>query len=522
LSLRAAAIFAAVAGFVSLSYELLWFRAYSYDTGGSPVTFGLVLGIYLAGLAVGADLTGKACRRAGSSLLDQKALLGWITLAANVTGFFVIPVMANTARFDAMLWSSFALMAVAAALFGGVLPLVSNIAVSPDSASGRNVSIIYFANTAGCVAGSLITGFVLMDIWSTSTISLVLAALSLTLTSYAWRERARAMLLVPALAMLSLVLGTSLLFDRLYEKLQFKDAYTGQRFEYLVENRHGVVATTADGITFGGGVYDGRISASLIPDRNGIQRAYAAVALHKKPSRVLMIGLSTGAWAHVLASSPGVQSLTVVEINPGYLEIIGHFPLVASLPADPKVKLHIDDGRRWLVHNPDEKFDLIVYNATFHYRANSTNLLSREFLQLIRAHLNEGGIYFFNTTGSQDAYKTAFTEFPYGLRVLNFVAVSDSPIALDSARWDSTLRRHLAAHESVVDSTRSDDAARLAELESFPSSIHRVPTGTGLESRESVLARIPRAGVITDDNMLPEWRTLLLWSNRSEERKAFN
>jgi spermidine synthase len=330
------------------------------------------------------------------------------------------------------------------------------------------------------------------------------------------------MLLIPALAMLSLVLGTSLLFDGLYEKLQFKDAYIGQRFEYLVENRHGVVATTADGTTFGGGVYDGRISTSLVPDRNGIQRAYAAVALHPKPGRVLMIGLSTGAWAHVIATSPEVESFTIVEINPGYLEIIRHFPLVESLLANRKVKLNIDDGRRWLVHNPHEKFDLIVYNATFHYRANSTNLLSREFLDLIRAHLNKGGIYFFNTTGSQDAYKTAFTEFPYGLRVLNFAAVSDSPFELDSARWNAILRRHFDARVSVVDPTRPEDVTRLAELQDFPLTVRRSPTGMGLESRESVLARIPGARVITDDNMLPEWRTLLLGSGPNEERKPSN
>ena len=35
-----------------------------------------------------------------------------------------------------------------------------------------------------------------------------------------------------------------------------------------------------------------------------------------------MIGLSSGSWAQVIANDPDVASLTVVEINPGYLSLI--------------------------------------------------------------------------------------------------------------------------------------------------------------------------------------------------------
>ena len=155
-------------------------------------------------------------------------------------------------------------------------------------------------------------------------------------------------------------------------------------------------------------------------------RAYASAALHPAPREVLVIGLGTGAWSQVIANLSDVERVTIVEINPGYLELIPRYPDVASLLTNPKVRLVIDDGRRWLARNPDLAFDLIVANTSIHWRAHTTNLLSVEYLRLIRAHLRPGGVYYFNTTSSDDALKTAFVTFPYGVRFLNFAAVSDS------------------------------------------------------------------------------------------------
>ena len=64
-----------------------------------------------------------------------------------------------------------------------------------------------------------------------------------------------------------------------------------------------------------------------------------------------------------------------------------------------------------------------------------TNLLSREYLELVRARLLPGGVFYYNTTFSAAAQKTAVSVFPHAWRVQGFVAVSDAPIAFDKARW---------------------------------------------------------------------------------------
>src|SRR6202030_4751858 len=88
------------------------------------------------------------------------------------------------------------------------------------------------------------------------------------------------------------------------------------------------------------------------------------------------IGLSSGSWAQVLANHPGLQSLEIVEINPGYLQLIVQYPMVASILRNPKVNINIDDGRRWLLAHPDARYDAIVVNITFYWRAHVSNLLS--------------------------------------------------------------------------------------------------------------------------------------------------
>ena len=45
-----ALLLAFLSGFVALSYEILWYRAYSFVSGGAAPAFALLLALYLAGI----------------------------------------------------------------------------------------------------------------------------------------------------------------------------------------------------------------------------------------------------------------------------------------------------------------------------------------------------------------------------------------------------------------------------------------------------------------------------------------
>ena len=160
-----------------------------------------------------------------------------------------------------------------------------------------------------------------------------------------------------------------------------------------------------------------------------------------------------------------------------------------------------DDGRKWLDQHPDRRFDLIVVNTTFYWRAYTTMLLSKEFMALARSRLAPGGILAFNSTGSADAFATARAVFPNVYSSETFVIASDRPLAVDVG--------------TAID--------RLADI--------RLPTGERLDVSDprmvqkiaSMVARFQpyaptateaaNSTIITDQNMVTEYRhgTRLRW-----------
>ena len=71
---------AAATGYISLSQEILWFRAISYITAGKPDVFAYVLGFMLFGIALGAELAKKVSevgkQYAMPFIVDMLALSG--------------------------------------------------------------------------------------------------------------------------------------------------------------------------------------------------------------------------------------------------------------------------------------------------------------------------------------------------------------------------------------------------------------------------------------------------------------
>ena len=510
---------AAAAGFIALSYEILWYRVISYASWGLPGAFGLLLAAYLFGLAIGSRIAGAFCKdKSDAGDTKQLRFLAIFTFVANVVAWLVVPAFGWSAKvYD---WPpALIAVAIAAALLGAILPLVAHFGIKPDDKAGANLSYIYLANIIGSAAGSLITGFVFLDHWSIQGIGAIIACIGMVLVAALvllsdLKPNGRIVSVVALLGVsVLLVKATPSVYDRIWERLLYKWKFDEKdtRFLDVVETKSGVITVTQDGTVYGGGAYDGRVSTSIRWDRNGIFRAHAVGAMHPSPKKVLMVGLATGALAQVVGNIPAVEHMTVVEINPGYLTLIAKYDQVKSLLHNPKVDIVVDDGRRWLNRHPDEKFDMMVMNTTWNWRGHSTNLLSVEFLELVRSRLNPGGILYFNTTSSDDVKRTAATVFPYAMRVYNFVAVSDSPFTFDKDRWRKLLTTMKIDNEEIIPTKNEDDRKFLEELINYADSINEAPRDDGLEKRESVLARATAAGalVITDDNMVPEWRKVL-------------
>ena len=512
ISFRLGLLLSAAVGFISLACEIVWYRLYSFVSGGAAPCFAQLLGCYLAGIAYGSLMVRDLCRQKLKSDVPRALRTAAVFVVwGSVVAFLLGPAVGWSVRYVPYVLT-FPLAFVGASLLGGIFPLLSHAAIGPQHKVGKSVSYLYLANIIGSASGSFAVGFVLMNYFSIrgmSVILLLLGAVMAIIMTFA----ARPMTLQPSIgagliASLILIWWSGTLFSTMYERMAFKRDYVpGFKFQQLVENRSGVIAVTSDGMVIGGGVYDGHFNTDLVHDTNGILRAYAITSMHPAPRQVLMIGLSSGSWANVIANDSQVDQLTVIEINPGYLQLIPQYPTVANLLRNPKVKVVIDDGRRWLVRNPDRKFDLVVSNTTFHWRANASNLLSVEFLRLIKSHLNPGGIHYYNTTWSEEALLTGSTQFRHSLRLWNFLAVSDSPISLDKQHWKTALSSYRIDGRPVFDLRDPLQSRRMDEVLSLADTISHTDGSETmrLEPGESLRIRLQGKRIITDDNMGTEW-----------------
>jgi spermidine synthase len=510
-----ALLFAAAGGLISLSYEIVFVRLVGFATGNSPAAFALVLAVFLFGIAFGAREAAQDCEPHMQPEMIRRAISRFQVAA--IAGVLFLPVLGSVAWLDGQVLSvaSPGILLVARA-YGSLLPCLAASTTGPARA-GTTTALLYLANICGSASGAILTGFVVMNWvgvgWAVAILAAASASMILLLTAslpsrsaqlkaaaFAASVAAAAMLILPGQAPAALA------------KLQWKGAPAARPIAKIVENRNGIITVTDDGTVFGDGMYDGRFNTDLKNDTNGIVRPYALSLFHPAPRDVLMIGLSSGSWAQVIANNPYVTSLTIVEINPGYLELIQDQPGVASLLSNPKVSIVIDDGRRWLRAHANTHFDAVVSNTTWYFRASVTNLLSSEFLRLVREHLKPGGVLFYNTTQSARAQRTGCRTFPYGARFTNHMVLSDAPIDWDFKRWEAALASYSIDGRPVLDMTRREDNAALARFTAWRQNLEAAASHSldnPIELCRDVLARTGGLQELKDDNMGSEWRHFL-------------
>ncbi|WP_035645230.1 spermidine synthase, partial [Bradyrhizobium sp. ORS 285] len=372
LGLLLASALAALGGFVSLSYEIFLFRVVSFASGSTSVAFALTLCAFLAGIAAGAKKAADNCDKLHSVEVRSRAVLDLIW--ANVFGALFLPLITQASWIGAGVTGvAIVMVYVIARQWGALLPYFAHLGFSADGAVGMRAALLYCSNIIGCATGSVLTGFILTDLLGLTQISallLLLGCLCTLILAFAVDLAPSTRLRYGGLAVLTLAFGLALLpllADRVLENLQTKKI-SDHAFAAVVQNRSGIITVDADGTVFGTGMYDGRFNTDLKMDWNGIVRPYALSLFHPMPRDVLMVGLSSGSWAQVIANNPAVESLTIVEINKGYVELIAQRAEVKSLLHNPKVRIIQDDGRRWMDRNPERRFDAIVSNTTWHFR----------------------------------------------------------------------------------------------------------------------------------------------------------
>jgi spermidine synthase len=490
---------AALSGYISLGQIIAWVRLANNANENRPTVFAFVLGFFLLGLACGALGVQRASQARSGDAPKRLAVL--LLLAAAIL-YLAPPLIAWTLTLSATYGLRLLYMGTAgSALFmGAVLPWLGRWGRDGDPSAESAPMAVYLVWIAGATVGPLLTSFILLDLYSIEHNMLLLAGLALLLTQIVLFD-APISTVPKTLAYVALFSSLGLMFsahgtlytsfiDKFHDRENYSPRYP---YKYLLQNRTGIIGTGNSGILYNNGIYDGRFNTDPVKDVNMISRAYMLAALHPRPQKVLMIGLGSASWARVIANHQRVKELDIVEVNPGYLQIIRHYPQTASILDDPKARIHLDDGRRWLRRHPHRRFDAILINASFNWRGHSSHLLSQEMMQLCRLHLEEGGVLYFNATDSEDAAYTAAQTYRHVARYLNCIAASDRPFAMGPAERRRNLKLFSWGGITTLDERARGVLDRLA--------------GANLADRSDELSRRHGLQLVTDDNMATEFKS---------------
>jgi hypothetical protein len=102
-----------------------------------------------------------------------------------------------------------------------------------------------------------------------------------------------------------------------------------------------------------------------------------------------------------------------------------------------------------------------------------------------------------------DGFRAA--EATLNVLVAAAIAVSDSPLAFDRARWRPVLLSYVIDGRGVIDVSYPKQMEKLEEIIGIPED----PTGRiliSVESNNELRSRLQNRLIITDDNMGLEWR----------------
>ncbi|GAA4696116.1 fused MFS/spermidine synthase [Nocardioides nanhaiensis] len=458
-----------------LVVELVALRLLAPYLGLTLETNTLVIGIALAAIAYGSWAGGRAADRTP----PQRLLMPLLLVSGAVVALtpFVVRASAGVAGGALLVPVAAVTILVPGAALSAVTPIVTKLRLESLERTGEVVGRLSGLSTLGAIAGTVVTGFVLISRVPVGVIlvglgaSLVLLGLLVGPWSAVWRPAAAAALIVVGggAGVASGVGGCDA--ETVYhcaEVLPDPDR-EGGRLLVLDGVRHSYVdledPTTLDF------AYVRALAAAVetgYPDR----AEDAPLAAHHVGGG----GLTLPRW--LAQVRPGSTS-TVSEIDRG---VVGVDRELLGLETSPALQVRVEDGRTALADLEPASLDLVVGDA-FGGVSVPWHLTTREALREVRASLAPGGRYAANLI-DHGPLAFARAEVATLRTVFEHVAVAADPAVLDRADGGNL----------VV--LASDDALEVAAWEA---ALAERDTGWAVLQGDALDAWVGDAEVLTDD-----------------------
>lgn len=403
-----------IAGGIALGYEVVWSQAIVQFMSTRSFAFSVVLATYLAGLVTGSALFARHVDRlrhpwgvfgflvaaAGAVALLEIALLGrWLVILqtqaeAAVLALTNSPLFGMCTRFAV---AAVSVVFVPTVLLGAAFPVVIRLTVDTRLV-GRQTGTVVALNTAGGIAGTLVTGFVLVPVLGlVQTLAALAIAASVVGAVAAMREAGTGSIwrwTTFGAGVLTVLVAVVTPADRLASllpgaragSLLFYDESPGGTVA-VVENRAGhnrFRRLYIEGVSNSG---DAMPSMRYMR----LQVLLPLIIHNGEPRSALVIGFGTGITAGALLAYERLERRIVAELLPAVVRASPLFPANLGAGTDSRIDIRLRDGRRELLRNRDE-YDVITLEPPPPSAAGVVNLYSSEFYALAGKRLKPSGL----------------------------------------------------------------------------------------------------------------------------------
>lgn len=475
-SVEAAALTFLAAGAI-LVLEVAAARLVAPWIGVSLTTYTSIIGVILAGIALGAWLGGRAADAAGPErLLGITFVLGGAAAVAAVPIVAIAgPALASGGTAGGFLLSTAAFVAPAAVL-AAIAPMIVRATIRDVATSGSLVGRLSAIGTAGALTGTFLTGYVLLGLVPVRAIIvgtgalLVLVGL-LVMFRLRVRPTAGALSLVVAaggFAALAVAAGSPCERESAYYCIAVRDDETrpGGRTLVLDNLRHAHVnLDDPTALEFAYIRWYAAAVDDLVAATPGLQ------ALHLGAGGVTFP-------RYLLARDPASRHL-VLELDPVVLATTRE---ELGLTPDERIQVVLGDARRTIEDVETDSRDLVVGDA-FGGKSVPWHLTTREYVEEIDRVLRPGGRYVMNVIdGEQLAFARAEAET---LRsVFEHVAIATWTAAFDGESGGNVVL--VASHDPIP-------------WEAIRDEVERVTSGATVIGGHDVDAFTAGSPILTDD-----------------------
>ncbi len=370
-------------GFVTLSLEVAWFRAFRGAFRSTTESFALMLCTVLVALALGARLSESPLLKKVPNV--RLLVLAGIGILVSTPFIERLDSVSHLALHPVQLtWFVLIMLVVIVPItcLGAVLPRLLDKATA-NSSWGQ----VYSINTLGAALGGITSAWVFLPVlgfsYTAIALAILLAGASLAAKSRESRILLGVFLVIGFISLRSLSgVGVTRVVGRLgveqYSLLEYR------------ETPDSAIAAIEFPTGERGLIIDGFHAATELKLGHYMRwMGHLPMLLHTDPKRALVICFGTGQTADaVRAENP--ETLQIVDLNAAVLQLAHWFPKNNNVLEDPRVQTTVMDGRAF-VRRTERTFDVVTLEPMPPNFAGVNSLYSKEFYELVAEKLDEGG-----------------------------------------------------------------------------------------------------------------------------------